>query len=581
MKQDVVNGLKTLLIPLGMWRTSLVIRSFAIYTVLSPTMGGGKVLQICRELAIGESWPTALQNVGEAHVGDNDVFLYGWAGALALLILGPRLGALIFASGMQTIVFLSRLQAPTSFQAEGHLLVFVPLCLAVLAVSSSSPQGRLLATPKDLERCFVWFLRGILLASLTFIVIHKTNADFLNSEVSCVSTKIWPEDFFGLFPSITALLSLPRSPWVGLTAEASLPLALLLMPRVGILMLVVLFAYLGTGGPQGTTWLFIALSFSFLRQGDRAVVLRNRTVTIGLVVLAFSLAVIGVARMPGPFEAARVVNPGLYIGLVLSSLFLITGLLVTDILSSIRGERRGPKDRPQSCQQPFGRGTKMILFVAGIMFLANELCPYLGIKHRYSLTMWSNLRADRGRWNSLLVPSGVKVFSYVDDHLVEVTIVGSIGKERQIVTNPTAYDMAELRQFITFGQERPGRLEVHFQYHNRSYFYDSVNPQASPGVPEILQMTGPVQIAKMSVWPEISGRSLTTTNVAARYLDELLAATEQLDLEVEYRGERFIFRDAHQNTELRQFFDRLPVAYGLYGASELSVDTPQHCMHGV
>ena len=141
--------------------------------------------------------------LGTGSVDQQDVFLDLGTGdgqmdiearLLAFVGLGPRLGVLIFAAGMQTIVFLSRLQAPTSVQAEGHLLVVVPLLLAILAISCSSKQGNLLTTSKDLERPFNPFFRGILLAILAFIVVHKTNADFLNPDVSCVH-RFWLKDF--------------------------------------------------------------------------------------------------------------------------------------------------------------------------------------------------------------------------------------------------------------------------------------------------------------------------------------------------------------------------------------------------
>ena len=49
-------------------------------------MGGAKFLRLCRELASGEDWSAALQKLGESYPGDNEVLVYGWAGALALLI---------------------------------------------------------------------------------------------------------------------------------------------------------------------------------------------------------------------------------------------------------------------------------------------------------------------------------------------------------------------------------------------------------------------------------------------------------------------------------------------------------------
>ena len=487
---------------------------------------------------------------------------------------------LIFAAGMQTIVFLSRLQAPTSVQAEGHLLVVVPLLLAILAISCSSKQGNLLTTPKDLERPFNLFFRGILLASLAFIVVHKTNADFLNPDVSCVH-RFWPKGFFGLLPNVTEFFHLPRSPWIGLTAEAIAPLCLVIVPRVGILVLVIVLAHLGAQGPQSITWLFMALSFSFLRQSDLAVIRRYRSTAIALVILAFSLAIVGVLKMSGPFEIGRIFRPGLYIGLVMSTLFIVTGLLIIDILKKLRAGEAIADVASPSCFRPLRPATKSVLLVTCVLFLANELSPYMGIKHRYSLTMWSNLRADRGRWNSLLVPSWLKVFDSVDEHLLEVNLLRVIPKEKRLVSQPAVVEIEKLERVVSSAIKQRARFTVALEHLGKSYLYDSSNPESSPDVLAILQKTGTVRIERMSVWLRLDERSLTTTNSAARYLDELLAASEILDIAITYRGERFVFQDAHRNSNLRTFADRLPVHRGLYGAKSLSVGAPQKCIHGV
>ena len=148
--------------------------------------------------------------------------------------------------------------------------------------------------------------------------------------------QVLAKGFFGLLPNVTEFFHLPRSPWIGLTAEAIAPLCLIIAPRVGILVLVIVLAHLGAQGPQSITWLFMALSFSFLRQSDLAVIRRYRSTAIALVILAFPLAIVGVLKMSGPFEIGRIFRPGLYIGLVLSTLFIVTGLLITDNLKKLR-----------------------------------------------------------------------------------------------------------------------------------------------------------------------------------------------------------------------------------------------------
>ena len=358
-------------------------------------------------------------------------------------------------------------------------------------------------------------------------------------------------------------------------------MCLIIAPRVGILVLVIVLAHLGAQDPQSITWLFMALSFSFLRQSDLAVIRRYRSTAIALVILAFSLAIVGVLKMSGPFEIGRIFRPGLYIGLVMSTLFIVTGLLIIDILKKLRAGEAIADVASPSCFRPLRPATKFVLLVTCVLFLANELSPYMGIKHRYSLTMWSNLRADRGRWNSLLVPSWLKVFDSVDEHLLEVNLLRVIPKEKRLVSQPAVVEIEKLERVVTSAIKQRARFKVALEHLGKSYLYDSSNPESSPDVLAILQKTGTVRIERMSVWLRLDERSLTTTNSAARYLDELLAASEILDIAITYRGERFVFQDAHRNSNLRTFADRLPVHRGLYGAKSLNVGAPQKCIHGV
>lgn len=50
--------------------------------------------------------------------------------------------------------------------------------------------------------------------------------------------------------------------------------------------------------------------------------------------------------------------------------------------------------------------------VALAVLIVNAASPYLGLKTRYSLTMYSNLQTEPGRWNHLIVPEGVRRFDW-------------------------------------------------------------------------------------------------------------------------------------------------------------------------
>jgi hypothetical protein len=55
------------------------------------------------------------------------------------------------------------------------------------------------------------------------------------------------------------------------------------------------------------------------------------------------------------------------------------------------------------------------ILVLGLVLLAvSAAAPYLGLKTRASVTMFSNLRTEPGHWNHLLVPEAVRVFDWQD-----------------------------------------------------------------------------------------------------------------------------------------------------------------------
>lgn len=60
-----------------------------------------------------------------------------------------------------------------------------------------------------------------------------------------------------------------------------------------------------------------------------------------------------------------------------------------------------------------------VVLVAGLALLVlNAASPYLGLKTKYSLTMFSNLQTEPGHWNHLVVPESVRVFDWQDGGLI-------------------------------------------------------------------------------------------------------------------------------------------------------------------
>ena len=70
-----------------------------------------------------------------------------------------------------------------------------------------------------------------------------------------------------------------------------------------------------------------------------------------------------------------------------------------------------------------GPTATVIASLLAVLFTFNEMAPYLGIKKRFSHKMWSNLRVDDYRWNSLVFPESIRLSNRMDDQLIELSSV--------------------------------------------------------------------------------------------------------------------------------------------------------------
>ena len=72
-----------------------------------------------------------------------------------------------------------------------------------------------------------------------------------------------------------------------------------------------------------------------------------------------------------------------------------------------------------------------VAFLVVGLVLVNALTPYVGLKTRYSFTMYSNIRTEADLWNHFLVPSAVRVTELEDD-LIRVTRVTGVGEDEDV-----------------------------------------------------------------------------------------------------------------------------------------------------
>jgi hypothetical protein len=381
--------------------------------------------------------------------------------ALLLVVFGPRpilfLATALVAASLQwrTVAGTdSRLSFPA---AELPILVALPLGSLLLCLVVGGRDRK-----EDLTRALLWCYRLVLLSSVGFATLHKINTDFFDSPLSC--STILSQTLPQWWHTPAAFPALLVDPIDVVLSEAAMALLLLLYWPLGMLFTVGFTTGLAMVGPTVFTAVVVSATPAFLRdagsaryfalRGKKLYLLAAGTLAILLLVPA---AYHGPAARPWP-QFALYLMVALYLSLA------ALGALFDDLhrwLDTRRRARRRrekspgraapeppPEATPSTLAQaqadarnesatsaqreplggsvatgldlPSGRAFRAVLAGMALVLAVNGLSPYLGLKHHFSFAMLSNLRADDLRWNSMAVPSWVRVhdrdpFVHVDE----------------------------------------------------------------------------------------------------------------------------------------------------------------------
>jgi hypothetical protein len=147
--------------------------------------------------------------------------------------------------------------------------------------------------------------------------------------------------------------------------------------------------------------------------------------------------------------------------------------------------RRAGADDGGSAAVSLRLGHPVALLVVGLV-LVNALTPYLGLKTRYSFTMYSNIRTEADLWNHLVVPSAVRVAELEDD-LVRVTRVTGAGADAAAIVGAQV-PTGEARRVLA---PHPDAIAV-YEMEGRRHVADPVASDATVGTPL------PVGMAKLA-----------------------------------------------------------------------------------
>jgi hypothetical protein len=264
-------------------------------------------------------------------------------------------------------------------------------------------------------------LRGCVVLLYVFAAVAKLNRGFFEPQLSCATA---------MYGRLGLLPFLPRAGWTAHAAiwgtilvELGLPL-LLLLPRTrlaGVVLAIPFHGVLAVSGHVPFSAYALMMLAAFLpedmaerlqrcrehsprlnRFSDRIARLAGRSWTFPAAALAWLLTVARptsawIPPSAGEFDEGLLLPFGLYLGAV-------SALLAWALALAPRRYRFGGFRLPHP-----------ILVLGPILVVANGLQPYLGLKTGGSFTMYSNIQTEGERWNHLLVPHSVKLFSLQDD----------------------------------------------------------------------------------------------------------------------------------------------------------------------
>ena len=272
-------------------------------------------------------------------------------------------------------------------------------------------------------RTFAPVVRVQVILLYSFVVLHKLNWGFLNSNVSCAAVLLKTQHLDGLLPVSDTLLA--ANIYLTLLIEALIPLLLVfrktrnagLLVALGFHFILAFNSLNGFYDFSGMIFaayiLFTRNSFSTTaysalkwasRQRER---LNGQLAQFSFRSVATLLALFMLALGTVMFLGAKSRDYFRIVWAVYSGLFILIWLL----------SLRGKTDSPMATA--YFTMPHMAFMIWPIVLILNGLCPYLGLKTEASYAMFSNLRTEGGLTNHLFIPISVQVFGYQKD-LVEV-----------------------------------------------------------------------------------------------------------------------------------------------------------------
>jgi Vitamin K-dependent gamma-carboxylase len=285
----------------------------------------------------------------------------------------------------------------------------------LIALSRSTDRAR---DPRYVFASIAPFLRAAFVIVLFSAAISKLNTGFFDASTTCA---VWILDaipFVSIPGGLAGLMIVG-----GVIVEFAIP-TLLLFRRTRFLAILVgmgfgvVTAFAGHAPFAGFGWSFYLLFMTPGTLGRAVVTLRRAlpgrvqhwltttsTSPAGWLVLgAVALIVMGVVQLLPTELYGFVKRYGASVAFCLWTLAWAVLLL--------RNWRHWFRPPPASWGR-FGAG-HAVFAVAILLIVFNAASPYLGLKTRFSFTMFSNLQTEPGRWNHVVLPEAMRVFGLQD-----------------------------------------------------------------------------------------------------------------------------------------------------------------------
>lgn len=245
-------------------------------------------------------------------------------------------------------------------------------------------------------------VRVVTVLTYAIAALHKMNGGFLTADVSCASQGVVILARNWGIPAIAWPPLLPVWPVVFLVVEVALPVLLRVRPLAGMI--------LGVAVHIPLTIIF-APAFAFVVTTGYVTLLREPELrALGRVLAARVRLVLVLGGGLGLASFALYMRVHRVVYWFWSAKEILLWMALVWLLAAWRA--RGPLFRDSGAWREGRAGSSLgraVLAIVVACWLANASTPYLGLQFHHTAAMLSNLRIDRGCWNSLIFPESMRL----------------------------------------------------------------------------------------------------------------------------------------------------------------------------